>query len=101
MLGVADAAQNTPQGGAVGIDSHLVSHSSAATYESTFKGAGTVAANLLFLNLLGRHFKPLSKNLVDEVWPNRPALPTAHIFPHDIKYDALYLFLLSSSHALT
>jgi Xaa-Pro aminopeptidase len=65
--------QVLPPSSSVGIDPRLFSKASATRLENALKGAGHT-------------LKALERNLIDEVWTDRPAPPSASVFIHPIQY---------------
>jgi Xaa-Pro aminopeptidase len=62
-------AQNLPVGATVGYDPYLLS-------------AAAAEARTKYFQEKGYSFKPLTPNLINNVWEHRPAVPTGEVFQH-------------------
>ena len=66
-------AQKLSQGEALGVDPRLISHKSYEQLEKELSRRGVI-------------LKAVEKNLVDEIWSDRPAPPSGPLILHDEKY---------------
>lgn len=66
-------ASKLPPNSSVGMDPELITFEAAEVLSSKLKAKG-------------HNFQAITENLVDKIWLDKPAVPDAPVFVHDIKY---------------
>lgn len=58
-------------------------------YDPALLSAEVALARTAFFRERGIDFKPINKNLINEIWADRPKMPNEKLFIHDIKYAGI------------